>query len=108
MDVRPGGSSLIVMRGPDGTEMPNRGVYLDVVPNERLVFTDAFVEAWAPSPKPFMTGILTFEDADGGRTRYVARVRHWSAQDTRQHEAMGFHQGWGIATDQLEVLARTL
>ena len=36
-DVRPGGSSFIVMKGPDGTEMPNRGVYLDVVKNERIV-----------------------------------------------------------------------
>src|ERR1041385_1057370 len=39
-DLRPGGSSLIVMRGPDGTEMPCPGVFLEVVPNERLVFTD--------------------------------------------------------------------
>lgn len=28
LDVRPGGSSVIVMRGPDGTDYPNRGVYL--------------------------------------------------------------------------------
>ena len=40
-DVRPGGASLIVMRDPDGNEFPNRGVFLEVVPNERLVFTDA-------------------------------------------------------------------
>ena len=45
MDLRPGGSSLIVMRSPEGQEFPNRGVYLEVVPNERLVFTDAFTEA---------------------------------------------------------------
>jgi uncharacterized protein YndB with AHSA1/START domain len=45
MDVRPGGSSLVVMRGPDGVEMPNRGIYLEVVRNERLIFTDAYVAA---------------------------------------------------------------
>lgn len=104
VDLRPGGSSLIVMRGPDGQEMPNAGVYLDVVPNEKLVFTDAFSRAWEPSEKPFMTGILTFEE-EGGKTRYTARVRHWTAEDKAQHEAMGFHEGWGIATDQLEALA---
>src|SRR6476661_3317042 len=49
-DVRPGGASLVVMRGPDGTEMPNRGVYLEVVPGSKLVFTDAYVRAWEPSP----------------------------------------------------------
>ena len=72
LDVRPGGSSLIVMRGPDGNEFPNRGVYLEVVPNERLVFTDAFTKAWEPSEKPFMTVVLTFEDVggedEGGKT----------------------------------------
>src|ERR1700726_2144334 len=39
IDLRPGGSNLIVMRSPDGLEMPNRGVYLEVKNNERLVFT---------------------------------------------------------------------
>lgn len=33
---------LIVMRGPDGKEFPNRGVYPEVVKNERLVATDAY------------------------------------------------------------------
>jgi uncharacterized protein YndB with AHSA1/START domain len=102
MDVRPGGSSRIVMRAPDGTEMPNRGVYLEVVPNERLVFTDAY-KAWEPSEKPFMTVILTFED-DGGQTKYTARVRHWTVADRETHEKMGFHQGWGICADQLAAL----
>jgi len=103
LDVRPGGASLIVMRGPDGKDMPNRGVYLEVAPNRRLVFTDAYVKAWEPSDKPFMTVILTFED-EGGKTRYTARVRHWTAADKATHEKMGFHQGWGICADQLTAL----
>lgn len=103
-----GGSSVIVMQGPDGTEVPNRGVYLEVVPSQRLVFTDAFSEAWTPSTQPFMTAILTFDDAGEGWTRYVARVRHWTLEAKAQHEAMGFHDGWGVATRQLETLARTL
>ena len=103
LDVRPGGANLVVMRGPDGQDMPNRGIYLEVVPNEKIVFTDAFVAAWVPSPKPFMTVILTFEDEDG-KTRYTARVRHWTAEDKETHEKMGFHQGWGICADQLTAL----
>jgi uncharacterized protein YndB with AHSA1/START domain len=104
LDVRPGGSAFIVMRGPDGKDLPNHGVYLEVVPNQRLVSTDAFVKAWEPSEKPFMTLILTFE-AEGGKTRYTARVRHWTVADRETHEKMGFHQGWGICTDQLTALA---
>ncbi len=108
MDVRPGGASFVLMRGPNGEEHPNRGVYLEVVPNARLTFTDAFVQAWVPSDKPFMVGTITFEDAGDGRTRYTAVVRHWSAEDRATHEQMGFHQGWAAATDQLVELARTL
>jgi uncharacterized protein YndB with AHSA1/START domain len=103
LDVRPGGASLVVMRSPEGQEMPNRGVYLDVVENERLVFTDAYTHAWEPSQKPFMTVVLTFEDEDG-KTRYTARVRHWTEADREAHEAMGFHEGWGRCADQLAAL----
>jgi uncharacterized protein YndB with AHSA1/START domain len=107
LDVRPGGSAFIVMRGPDGKDLPNRGVYLEVVPNQRLVSTDAYVKAWEPSDKPFMTLILTFEDEGGrgsGKTRYTARIRHWTVADREAHEKMGFHKGWGICTDQLAAL----
>jgi uncharacterized protein YndB with AHSA1/START domain len=107
VDVRPGGSSFFVMRSPDGTDFPNRGVYLEVVPNERLVFTDAYVSAWEPSEKPFFTGILTFEDEDG-KTRYTARARHWTVSDREAHEKMGFHEGWGQCADQLAALAAKL
>ena len=103
IDVRPGGSAYFVMRGPDGKDLPNRGVYLEVVPNEKLVLTDAYVKAWEPSEKPFMTLILTFED-EGGKTRYTARVRHWTVADRETHEKMGFHGGWSLCTDQLEAL----
>jgi uncharacterized protein YndB with AHSA1/START domain len=107
IDVRAGGSSCITMQGPDGTKVPNLGIYLEVVKNERLVFTDAYTSAWVPSGKPFFTGILTFED-EGGQTRYIARARHWTAEDCAAHEKMGFHEGWGIATDQLAALAASL
>ncbi len=107
LDVRPGGANLIVMRSPEGQDLPNRGVYLDIVENERIVFTDAFVKAWEPSEKPFMTAILTFED-EGGKTRYTARVLHWTAADREEHEKMGFHEGWGQCADQLAALVAKL
>ncbi len=107
LDVRPGGSNVIVMRGPDGNEFPNAGTYLEVVKNERLVFTDAYTKDWEPSQKPFMTVILTFENV-GGKTQYTARVRHWTVADREAHEKMGFHQGWGQCADQLAALVAKL
>ncbi|HWQ90999.1 MAG TPA: SRPBCC family protein [Clostridia bacterium] len=102
-DVRPGGANLIVMRGPDGQEFPHRGVYLEVVENERLVFTDAYTRAWEPSDKPFITVVVTFEN-ENGKTKYTARVRHWSVGDRELHEKMGFYAGWGQCADQLTAL----
>lgn len=108
VDVRPGGSSLIVMHSPEGQEIPNPGVFLEVVENERLVLTDAYTSAWVPSAKPFMTAIVTFEDLGGGKTRYTARALHWTAEDRATHEKMGFHEGWGKCADQLAELAKTI
>jgi uncharacterized protein YndB with AHSA1/START domain len=54
-----------------------------------------------------MTGIITFEPVDGG-TLYRGLALHADAQARNRHEAMGFHDGWGRATDQLVALARTL
>lgn len=102
-DLRAGGSSLFVMRSPEGQEFPNHGVYLEVVNNERLVFTDAYKRAWEPSDKPFMTVIVTFENQNG-KTKYTARVHHWNAADREAHEKMGFHVGWPIVAEQLAAL----
>ena len=110
VDLRPGGKSLVVMRDPAGTEAPNEGVYLEVVQDRKLVFTNAYTAGWMPTDKPFMTAIVTFEpEGEGGRqTRYTAIARHWTEDTRKQHEAMGFHTGWGICADQLAALAATL
>lgn len=107
LEVRPGGTNLVVMRSPDGQEFPNRGVYLEIVPNERIVFTDAYTHAWEPSDKPFMTASLTFENRSG-KTLYTARVLHWTAADREAHEKMGFHPGWAQCAQQLEEVAQRL
>ena len=103
LDLRVGGASKIVMQDVDGNQYPNHGVYLELVPNEKIVCTDAYTSAWVPSEKPFMTMILTFED-EGGDTRYTARVVHWSEADREAHEQMGFYEGWGKCADQLAAL----
>ncbi len=73
MDVRAGGRSRITMRGPDGKDMAIPGTYLEVVKNEKLVFTDAYTGDWQPgTDKPFMTAIITFADEGSGQTRYTA------------------------------------
>lgn len=106
-EVKTGGNSLIVMEGPNGERFENYGVYLELVPNRKLVFTDAFTRAWQPSAKPFMVGEVSFEP-EGQGTRYIARAHHWTAADRDAHETMGFTEGWGIVATQMEALAKTL
>lgn len=107
LDVRVGGACDTTF-DVDGTVMENRGVYLEVVPQERLVFTDTYTEGWKPAAEPFMTAILTFEDIGDGRTRYTAVARHRNADTAKTHAEMGFHDGWGTVATQLEAYAQGL
>ena len=102
-DLRAGGRTAMVMSGPDGETPPMEGVFLEVTPGERIVFTNAFSAGWIPQ-SPFLTGVFTFAP-EGGGTRYRAAARHWEEAALKQHEAMGFTQGWGIASAQLAALA---
>lgn len=102
-ELRAGGKSAMIMHGPEGEQMPMEGVYLDVVPGERIVSTDAFKQGWVPQT-PFMTAVTEFVE-EGGKTRYRATARHWTAEAKQQHEQMGFHDGWGKVADQLAELA---
>ena len=108
MEVRAGGASEMNFHGPEGESFPNNGVYLEVSPNQKIVFTDAFTEGWKPAGKPMFVAEISFEDLGNGETLYVARARHWTEEAVQQHVQMGFHEGWGICAEQMEALAKTL
>lgn len=102
-DLRAGGRSAMVMRGPNGEENALEGVFLEVIPERLIVSTDAIRSDWTPQG-PFMIRLDAFEP-DGTATRYTATARHWTAEAMEQHRAMGFEQGWGIVADQLAAVA---
>jgi uncharacterized protein YndB with AHSA1/START domain len=102
-DLRPGGRTAMVMSGPDGETPPMEGVFLEVTPDQRIAFTNAFSVGWIPQ-RPFMVAVFTFTP-DGNGTRYCAGARHWDEATMKQHEAMGFANGWSIAAAQLAELA---
>lgn len=101
IDLRPGGVFSSTMRSPEGEEFPNIGCYLDIVPHERLVWTDALLPGYRPSQKPFFTAALLLEETKGGGTKYTALAIHRDEDGRKQHEAMGFHDGWGTVLTQL-------
>ncbi|EDL48976.1 SRPBCC family protein [Erythrobacter sp. SD-21] len=102
---RAGGRSAMIMRGPDGEEMPQEGIFLEWTEGTRFVTTDAVTADHRPAG-PFMIGIWEIEP-DGDGTRYTARARHWTEDAMKQHAEMGFEEGWGACADQLKTLAES-
>lgn len=112
IDLRPGGIFRTVMRGPEGQEFSNTGCYLEVVENERLVWTGSLLPGFRPRPSTesypfFMTAAIMLESV-GNSTKYTAIAIHGDEDARQKHEHMGFHAGWGKALDQLVALARSL
>lgn len=109
-DLRPGGRCYQEMQSPEGERFPSEGVFLDVIPHERVVLTNIFSSGWVPQNLSgdgcdfAMLAIFEFEP-EGDGTRYTARARHWDEATVKKHEGMGFHEGWAQATAQLAELA---
>jgi len=41
---------------------------------------------------------------EGSGTRYTGRAKHWTAEAMKQHQEMGFKEGWGTVAEQLKAL----
>ena len=96
LDPRPGGTNFINMRSPEGVDYPDAGIYLEVIPGRRLVFTDAYTAAWLPSEKPFMTVSVDFEPLEGGaKTRRIHQRAALVRRRPRGARAHGLTQGLG-------------
>ena len=95
VDFRPGGALRVVMRTPDGLELPFDGRFEEVVPHERIVFSGKVHddnEVWTE---------LTFAERDGKTTLSVRQVYLYESNATR-----GASIGWTQTLTQLgEVVA---
>lgn len=117
IDLRPGGIFRTVMRSPDGEEFTELGCYLEVVENERLVWTNALQPGFRPAGPPtedtaecsrlLMTAVISLEPHGSG-TKYTALAMHAEPGSRKQHEEMGFHEGWAKALEQLVEVAQRL
>ena len=101
-DRRAGGRCEMTFHGPDGKTEPQNGIYLAYDEGRRFVTTDAVTGDFVPAG-PFMVGIWEIAP-EGDGTRYTASARHWTEEACRQHEEMGFTEGWGACADQLKAL----
>ncbi len=106
VERRPGGRCNMTFYGPEGEAMPQNGIYLAFDEGRRFVTTDAAVvgeDGELEPSEPFMIGFWEIEP-EGSGTRYTARARHWTDEARKQHEEMGFADGWGACADQLKDL----
>ncbi|NDF11651.1 MAG: polyketide cyclase [Proteobacteria bacterium] len=116
IDLRAGGEFYTEMQSPEGQKFPGSGCILEVIPNERLVWTSALLPDYRPQgPAPenakecsamAFTCVLTLVTKGKG-THYTAHVMHGNVEQTKAHEKMGFHEGWGTCLDQLVAYVKT-
>jgi uncharacterized protein YndB with AHSA1/START domain len=104
MDVRPGGVWQFVMHGPDGVDYPNRVVFLEVVPPERLVY----LHGAERDDEPGQFHVTVTFTAEGKQTRLAMRtVFKTAAERARVIEEVGAIEGLNQTLDRLtEYLAR--
>ena len=110
VDLQPGGAFHTVMRSPEGEEFPNTGCILVVEEGRTLAFTSALGLGFRPPGETYdlaFTAVIRIEP-DGDGTRYTATAIHGDAATRKQHDEMGFGEGWGAALDQLVELAESL
>lgn len=98
IDFRVGGTYRYVWRGPNGEEMGMRGVYREIVPNERIVATERFDESWYEGDA---VGTVTFEEQDG-KTTLTMRVQYDSKEVRDSVLRTPMEQGVGAGFDQLD------
>lgn len=103
-----GGGFDTTMRLEDGTVMEGgEGCFLELIENERIVFTDALQGGWRPNEEAFFSAVIMLEDHPEGAL-YTATALHKNDEDRQKHAEMGFVDGSGTVVDQIGKLAEKL
>ena len=114
MDLRVGGTYHYGMKAPNGAPMWGLFKYREIVPQEKLVFVNAFSdEKGGVTRHPgsatwplHMLSNFTFEDAPGGKTKFTVRWQTLDATPEEQNTFDTMHdsmtQGWSGTMDGLE------
>jgi len=114
IDLRVGGKYIFCMHGPEGSEFDkdlySAGVYKEIVPPKKLVFSDYFSDAEGDKIDPTVYGmkmdmpdvVVTFEEAEGGKTKLtIEYARPESEEDFQAMLQSGMEEGWNSSLDKL-------
>jgi uncharacterized protein YndB with AHSA1/START domain len=105
IDLAVGGAWRYVMRAPDGVEHTMTGVYREIAPPGRLVYTERYATAGFASNEAHVTLIFAEQ---GGMTTLTCAVLHPSKEDCDGHLGSGMERGAAEVYDRLEALLRTM
>jgi uncharacterized protein YndB with AHSA1/START domain len=101
-DVRVGGSLRIVMRGPDGNDYPMEGVFREIAPPERLVFSNIAVDKGGNHLLEGETAVTLTERA--GKTTLTLKSHAVGRAPIAPQMLAGMEAGWNQSIDKLEEL----
>lgn len=112
IDLKEGGKYLYCMRSPEAQDFWGTGIYREIQPNKKLVFSDNFADAEGNIVPPSVYGMtgdwadeltvtVNFEETDG-KTRMT--LRHEGLPEGEMKEMCG--TGWNMSFDKLERLVR--
>jgi uncharacterized protein YndB with AHSA1/START domain len=99
IDLRVGGRFRIVFGGADGNANECAGVYKEVVPNRRLVFTWHWPRT---TPERVSVVTITFTKVDGG-TELALQHEQFFDEAARD----GHQRGWGKALENLDTFLQS-
>jgi uncharacterized protein YndB with AHSA1/START domain len=105
IDLRVGGAYRTTMRAPDGVSHTLQGIYREIVPPGRLVYTEQYVTPGFTSKEALVTVILAEHD---GMTVLTSTIVHGSKEDRDRHLASGMEQGAGETLDRLAAHLATM
>jgi uncharacterized protein YndB with AHSA1/START domain len=106
VDLRVGGAWRYVLVTPEGHEVGFHGEYREVVPDERIVNTEAFEGIPDPDGN---AALCTYEFTEvDGRTSLRLLVEHRTREGRDAHVESGMESGMQKALDLLEEIAVSL
>jgi uncharacterized protein YndB with AHSA1/START domain len=101
-DVRAGGKLRIVMHGPDGNDYPMKGVFREVTPPERLVFTNIAIDNDGNHLLEGETTVTLTEQ--GGKTTMRVQSHAVGRVPFAPQMLAGMNEGWTQSIDKMEEL----
>ena len=109
LDVRPGGKINVHMKGPDGSPwaepMPMGGVFLEIVPPERLVFTATAFPNGKGGWKLENHNTVVLADK-GGKTELTLTVVVMKSSPETAGALAGMEEGWSQSLEKLAIIVR--